>query len=68
MSTSIPYKTFYNPHSEMSKSQFNRNIVDVRYKENGGGRDSYIYNNNGGMSISNTIQPQSMLQSTRYLP
>jgi len=34
----------------LTSSQFTRNLYDLKYRGNGSGRDSYIYENNGGFS------------------
>jgi len=47
----FPIKTFANPKSQLTKSNFNHNLHDLRYKRDGRGRDSYIFNSNGGFSI-----------------
>jgi hypothetical protein len=66
---SLPYKTFYKKSDELTKSSFTHNLHDLRYQLNGSGRDTYIYNNNGGLSnVTKFKDPQPMLQSTQYLP
>jgi len=47
----VPVRTFADPKSQLSKSAFTYNLSDLRYKRDGLGRDSYIYNSNGGFSI-----------------
>lgn len=46
-----PMKTFANPHDQNTRTSFTNNLHDLRYKGNGRGRDTYIFNNNGGFSI-----------------
>jgi hypothetical protein len=41
--------TFFKKHDSNTNLSITRNIRDLKYKTNGGGRDSYIYDNNGGM-------------------
>jgi hypothetical protein len=65
----LPYKTFYKKSDELTKSGFTTNLHDLRYQLNGSGRDTYIFNNNGGFAnVSNVKDPNPMLQSTQYLP
>lgn len=36
--------------SENTRTNFKRTDADLRYHNNGGGRDTYIYADNGGLS------------------
>lgn len=42
--------SFLIPHAETTHTNFNRKFADMMYKVNGGGRDTYIYNDNGGFN------------------
>ena len=39
--------------SDMTSSMFTRNLYDMKYRAAGTGRDSYIYDTNGGFTCSN---------------
>ena len=42
--------SFVIPKQETTHTNFNRKFADMMYKINGGGRDTYIYNDNGGFN------------------
>lgn len=37
--------------NNFTRTQFHNKMADVMYHQNGSGRDTYIYNNNGGFSV-----------------
>ena len=39
--------------SDITASMFTRNLYDLKYRAQGTGRDSYIYDNNGGFTCPN---------------
>lgn len=39
--------------SDMTSSMFTRNLYDMKYRPGGTGRDSYIYDTNGGFTCTN---------------
>ena len=41
--------SFHIPN-DTTHTNFNRKFADMMYKINGGGRDTYIYNDNGGFN------------------
>ena len=43
-------QNYFDQSGTLSSSQFTRNLYDLKYRGNGTGRDSYIYENNGGFS------------------
>ena len=46
----VPIKgSFIKANNSNSNLSITRNIRDLKYRTNGGGRDTYIYDNNGGM-------------------
>jgi nitrous oxidase accessory protein NosD len=44
------YSSFGFKNNELTKSMYASKMADVMYHQNGTGRDTYIYNNNGGFS------------------
>jgi hypothetical protein len=50
----------------VTRSMFCNKMADVMYHNNGTGRDSYIYMNNGGFSIYNELS--SSMKPSRFLP
>ena len=51
---------------ETSKTNFTKNWAGLRYHVGGNGRDTYIFNDNGGNSIMN--KPRYQEKSTGFLP
>ena len=51
----------------LTSSQFTRNLYDLKYRGNGSGRDSYIYENNGGFS-SKVVYSSPKHGTTAMLP
>ena len=45
-----PLSNFNSGKKETTVTNYNKNWHDMRYKTNGGGRDTYIYNDNGGFN------------------
>ncbi len=63
----LPMKTFANTKNQNTRSTFTYNLHDLRYKNNGQGRDSYIYGSNGGFSIEHKVA-QNQNSPGRFLP
>ena len=53
--------------SETTRTNFKRTDADLRYKINGGGRDTYIFADNGGLSMSMHL-PRAQEKSGGFLP
>lgn len=54
--------------NDMSKSSFVHNLHDLNYHQNGTGRDSYIYENNGGFSVPKAREHSTVGLSTKMFP
>lgn len=50
-----PVKLIDKKPNQTLTTLFTRNLNDIKYRANGSGRDSYVFDNNGGYSISNLI-------------
>lgn len=67
----VPIKSsFTKEHNVNNNMTLTHNLHDLMYRSNGGGRDSYIYSNNGG--IMSHDSPKNLksdyLMSGRFLP
>lgn len=51
---------------ETTVTNFNKNFAGIKYNMNGGGRDSYIYNDNGGFAAMHN--PRQQEKSGAFLP
>ena len=58
--------SFLIPNNETTYTNFNHRVGDIGYKVNGGGRDTYIYNDNGG--FSNMHNPRSQDRPGGFFP
>ena len=54
--------TNYKPFAQIDNNQnqtlttlFTRNLNDMKYRASGSGRDSYVFDSNGGFTISNVV-------------
>ena len=54
------------PPKETNTTSFNRSYAGMRYQINGGGRDTYIYNDNGGFASMHRARMQD--QPGTFLP
>ena len=52
-----PMKTFTDDRNATTHINFTRNLHELKYRASGTGRDSYIYSNNGGFGVQNTVAP-----------
>ena len=50
MFTVNKYESNYGGPKETTVTNFNKNFAGIKYNTNGGGRDTYIYNSNGGFA------------------